>query len=91
MDLIAEFKSEMKKHFDMSDIGLLSYFLGMEVMQDEHGIFVTSNKYTQDLLKRFNMHNYCKAALTPMCVNDKFQVDDNSGHGVYYRGTVKVH
>lgn len=88
MDLIAEFKSEMKKHFDMSDIGLLSYFLGMEVMQDEHGIFVTSNKYTQDLLKRFNMHNYCKAALTPMCVNDKFQAADSSGDTKIYRSLV---
>lgn len=79
----------MKKHFDMSDLGLLSYYLGMKVMQDEHGVFVTQKKiYIQDLLKKFNMHNYCKAALTPMCVNDKFQAADSSGDTKIYRSLV---
>lgn len=41
VDLINEFKSEMKKQFDMPDLGLLSYFLGIEVLYDEKGVFIT--------------------------------------------------
>lgn len=73
-DLITKFKFEMKE-FDMSDLGMLSYFLGIEVLQDEKGVFLTQRKYTLDLLRRFNMIN-CKASPTPMCINERFQCDD---------------
>lgn len=37
-DDIRHFKREMMKHFRMSDLGLLTYYLGMEVRQGGHGI-----------------------------------------------------
>lgn len=40
LDLIDTFKEDMKKEFDMSDLGLTSYFLGMEVHQSSSEIFV---------------------------------------------------
>lgn len=47
--MIEEFEQEMMKSFDMSDLGLMHYFLGMEVCQDD-GIFISQKKYAEDLL-----------------------------------------
>lgn len=49
----------MQRTFDMTDLGLLSHFLGLEVKQDELGIHVSQKKYIEDLLKSFNL-NQCK-------------------------------
>ncbi|PNX58513.1 putative copia-type protein, partial [Trifolium pratense] len=42
--LIDEFKSSMKKKFVMTDLGKMRFFLGVEVNQDSHGIFITQQK-----------------------------------------------
>ena len=52
-----EFKVAMMKELEMTDLGLMKYFLGIEVEQSEKGIFVFQNKYARDLLKRFRMDN----------------------------------
>ncbi|KAL3498624.1 hypothetical protein ACH5RR_041356 [Cinchona calisaya] len=74
---INEFKLCMKRKFEMSNLGLLHYFLGLEVKQVEDGIFGLQRKYATNLLKRFNMLN-CKFAATPMNLNEKLQVDDET-------------
>ena len=48
--LVEEFKSCMMGKFDMSDLGLLHYFLGLEVNQNKDGIFMSQKKYVADLL-----------------------------------------
>lgn len=53
--IVAEFKDCMMKNFEMSDLGLLHYFLGLEVKQGIDGIFLSQRKYAIDLLKRFNI------------------------------------
>ena len=70
--MVDDFKSKMKE-FEMTDLGLL----GLEMKQDNHGIFVTQRKYAEDPLGKFNMHN-CKVAPTPMNVCDKFQAENGS-------------
>lgn len=75
--LINEFKAEMMGTFDMSDLGLMSYFLGLEVHQTTEGIFVTQRKYVADLLNQLNM-GQCKHVETPMGVNEKFQIEDDA-------------
>ena len=47
----------------MSMIGELTFFLGFQVKQMKEGIFISQEKYTKDLLKRFNMHE-CKPIKT---------------------------
>jgi hypothetical protein len=47
------FKSTMKKEFEMTDLGLMNYFLGIEVTQNDKGIFICQSKYARDVLKRF--------------------------------------
>uniref|UniRef100_A0A3Q7I494 Reverse transcriptase Ty1/copia-type domain-containing protein n=1 Tax=Solanum lycopersicum TaxID=4081 RepID=A0A3Q7I494_SOLLC len=67
--LVAEFKSFMMKEFEMSDLGVLQYFLGLQKMV----YFVSQTKYAKNLLFKFGMHN-CKAAVTPMNAHEKFQL-----------------
>ena len=62
--LIERFKTVMKEEFEMTDMGLLRYFLGIEVEQDENGIFISQAKYVNEILERFNVQE-CKAAITP--------------------------
>ncbi|KAA3467260.1 Retrovirus-related Pol polyprotein from transposon TNT 1-94 [Gossypium australe] len=64
--LVNEFKSQMMNEFEMSDMGLLHYFLGLEVYQAEDA---------KDLLSKFGMLN-CKSATTPMNINGKLQQED---------------
>jgi hypothetical protein len=75
--MIQEFKDEMKKMFEMSDLGMMNDFLGMEVMQSSHGIFTCQKKYASDILKRFKMQD-CKLVGTPMTTSIKLSKDDES-------------
>ena len=45
--LIGEFKEAMKNEFEMTDLGLLKYFLGIEVKQMHDGIFISQEKYAR--------------------------------------------
>ena len=49
----------------MTDLGLMSYFLGLEVKQTDDGIFVSQQKYANDILKRLNMESL-KSIWTPI-------------------------
>lgn len=44
-ELLTEFKQSMKKEFDMTDLGRMRYFLGIEVVQRNDGIFICQRKY----------------------------------------------
>ena len=54
----------------MKDLGMMHYFLGMEVWQSSDGVFLGQGKYTVEILKRFGMMD-CKAMATPMESNLK--------------------
>ena len=63
-DEIASLKNAMNHAFSMTNLGLLSQFLGLEIAQTKHGIKVHHSKYDLDLLNKFNM-KYCKPIKTP--------------------------
>ncbi|KAL5730657.1 hypothetical protein ACHQM5_003455 [Ranunculus cassubicifolius] len=75
--MVEDLKKAMMKEFEMSDLSLMKYFLGIQVQQSKGKIIVFQEKYTTDLLKRFNMSN-CKPVATPLAVNEKLQLDDGS-------------
>jgi len=50
-----EFKAVMVKEFEMTDLHLMKYFLGIELDKFEKGIFICKNKYARALLKIFRM------------------------------------
>lgn len=87
--MIAEFKDSMMKSFEMTDLGLLHYFLGLEVYQSSGGIFISQRKFASDLLKKSGISE-CKVAPTPMNMNEKLQVEDGTGKedGSFYRSLV---
>jgi hypothetical protein len=62
---IDTFKSEMKKKFCMSDLGLLSYYLGIEVKQGTDGITLCQSSYAAKILDNAGMRN-CNKCETPM-------------------------
>jgi len=75
--LIMEFKVEMSRVFDMTDLGLMSFFLGMEVKQDYGGVFICQKKYAREILKKIRMED-CKSTATPMNQREKFNKDDGA-------------
>lgn len=68
--LIIRCKKELASKFEMKDLGLMHYFLGLEVWQRSNEIFLSQGKYTIDILKRFRMID-CRPMHTPMESNLK--------------------
>jgi len=66
----------MESEFEMIDLGLMKFFLGIEVQQYESGNFISQSKYASEVLKRFNISN-CKAAPTPVITSLKLSKDDD--------------
>ncbi|XP_066365624.1 uncharacterized mitochondrial protein AtMg00810-like [Miscanthus floridulus] len=62
---ISWFKQEMKKKFSMSDLGLLSYYLGIEVKQGEDWITLSQCAYANKILENAGMTN-CNSTATLM-------------------------
>ncbi|GJT41011.1 putative ribonuclease H-like domain-containing protein [Tanacetum coccineum] len=52
--LCVEFEQMMHKRFQMSSIGELTFFLGLQVKQKDDGIFISQDKYVADILKKFD-------------------------------------
>eukprot|EP00253_Pinus_taeda_P016269 PITA_16269 len=75
--LIKNFKSVMKDEFEMTDMGFLRYFLGIEVDQNENGIFISQARYVNEVLGRFIMQE-CKGAITPTVMGLKLSKEDSS-------------
>eukprot|EP00253_Pinus_taeda_P012398 PITA_12398 len=62
---IASIKKELGKSFEMTDLGYVHYYLGIEVTQHPKSIFLSQKKYIGDLLNRFGMTE-CNPLTTPM-------------------------
>eukprot|EP00253_Pinus_taeda_P004679 PITA_04679 len=56
--LILSCKEDLAREFEMKDLGLLHYFLGLEIWQRSDGLFVSQGKYAREILEKFNMHGY---------------------------------
>eukprot|EP00253_Pinus_taeda_P028193 PITA_28193 len=62
---IASIKKELRKGFEITDLGYVHYYLGIEVTQHPKSIFISQKKYIGDLLNRFGMAE-CNPLNTPM-------------------------
>ena len=76
-DEITSLKDAMNHAFSMTDLGLLSQFLGLEIDQTKYGIKVHQSKYALDFLNKFNMKD-CKASKTPFLSRVKLGEADSS-------------
>nr|GFD16874.1 retrovirus-related Pol polyprotein from transposon TNT 1-94 [Tanacetum cinerariifolium] len=63
-DWYEEFETMMQSDFEMSSMGPLTFFLGLQVDQRQNGIFIHQEKYVAEILKKFDLDN-SKFASTP--------------------------
>jgi hypothetical protein len=66
----------MEKEFQMSMMGELTFFLGIQVKRMKQDTFIHQAKYTKDLMKKFNMAEL-KPMSTPMSVTTSLDPDEN--------------
>ncbi|GJX68473.1 putative ribonuclease H-like domain-containing protein [Tanacetum coccineum] len=89
--LCTEFEKMMHKKFQMSFMGELTLFLGLQVKQKEDGIFISQDKYVTEILKKFSFTDV-KTASTPM-ETQKLLLKDEDGEeccGLYLKSQPKL-
>ena len=74
---VTERKKKLAGKFEMKYLGLMQFFLGLEVWQSPEEIFLNQGKYAIEILKRFDMLD-CKSMATPMETNMKLLSDETS-------------
>lgn len=86
---IQKMKQNLMQMFEMTDLGEMTFFLGMEVNQIPGKIFICQKKYVREILKRFRMEE-CKSVATPMAQKDKLSKRDSSApaDNAFYRSLV---
>ena len=65
----------MQREFEMSLMGKLSYFLGLQIKQMHDGIFICQAKYSKELIKKFGLEDW-KICNTPIAATTKLDKDD---------------
>ena len=73
--LCSRFAKLMQSRYEMSFLGELNYFLGLQVSQINDGIFICQSKYVRDLLKRYGLEN-ASTTKTLMTTATKLDQDD---------------
>ena len=73
-NLSKQFENLMKSKFEMSMMGELKFFLGLQVHQSPSGIFINQAKYTIEILKKHGMED-CDSVGTPMVTSPKIGAD----------------
>jgi hypothetical protein len=74
--LVSRFSDLMSRKFEMSKMGELNFFLGMQIKQTQDRTFVHQGKYTKDVLKKFDMGEG-KPLLTPMSTSMTLDTDED--------------
>ncbi|GJR23315.1 putative ribonuclease H-like domain-containing protein [Tanacetum coccineum] len=74
--LCDEFEQIMHNRFQMSSMGELTFFLGLQVKQKEDGIFISQDKYVGEILKKFGFSSI-RTASTPMETNKALTKDED--------------
>ncbi|GKF46879.1 putative ribonuclease H-like domain-containing protein, partial [Tanacetum coccineum] len=75
--LCVEFEQMMHKRFQMSSMGELTFFLGLQVKQKDDGIFISQDKYVADILKKFDFV-IIKTTSTPIKTNKALLKDEEA-------------
>jgi hypothetical protein len=77
--LVARFAEDMSREFEMSMMGELQFFLGLQIKQSKEGTFVHQAKYTKDIVRKFKMED-SKAMTTPMSTTTALDADEEGEH-----------
>ncbi|KAL5820074.1 hypothetical protein ACOSQ4_023916 [Xanthoceras sorbifolium] len=74
---VRNFITTLAHRFSLKDLGLLSFFLGVEAHHSPRGLFLSQQKYIRDLLAKTNMSD-AKPVSTPLSLTDPLKLDDGS-------------
>ncbi|GJZ23816.1 retrovirus-related pol polyprotein from transposon TNT 1-94 [Tanacetum coccineum] len=90
-DMCDEFAKIMHDEFEMSMMGELNFFLGLQIKQMEDGIFFNQYKYIKEMLKKFSLED-SKPMKTPMSSDTKLTKDEEceSVDSTKYRGMIEA-
>ncbi|GJT91210.1 retrovirus-related pol polyprotein from transposon TNT 1-94 [Tanacetum coccineum] len=88
-DMCDEFAKIIHDEFEMSMMGELNFFLGLQIKQMEDGIFFNQSKYIKEMLKKFGLED-SKPMKTPMSFDTKLTKDEEceSVDSTKYRGMI---
>ncbi|GJW37179.1 retrovirus-related pol polyprotein from transposon TNT 1-94 [Tanacetum coccineum] len=88
-DMCDEFAKIMHDEFEMSMMGELNFFLGLQIKQMKDGIFFNQSKYIKEMLKKFGLEE-SKPMKTPMSSDTKLMKDEEceSVDSTKYRGMI---
>ena len=64
----------MQAEFEMTMIGELTHFLGLQIRQQDSGVFLSQSKYAKNLVKKFGL-KFASSVRTPMSPNVKLTID----------------
>ncbi|GJZ99640.1 putative ribonuclease H-like domain-containing protein [Tanacetum coccineum] len=90
--LCTEFEKMMHKKFQISSMGELTFFLGLQVKQKDDGIFISQDKYVTEILKKFGFSDV-KTANTPMETHKPLLKDadgEDVDEHIYLKGQPKL-
>jgi hypothetical protein len=74
--LVSRFLDLMSREFEMSMMGEMNFFLGLQIKQTQNDTFVHQDKYTKDVLKKFDMDEG-KPLSTPMSTSSTLDTDED--------------
>jgi hypothetical protein len=77
--LVARFAEDMSREFEMSMMGELKFFLGLQIKQSQEGIFMHQAKNTKDIVMKFKMED-SKAMATPMSMTTTLDAEEEGEH-----------
>jgi hypothetical protein len=74
--MFGDFKQVMIKEFEMTDIGLMSYYLWIEIKQGKDRIFMNQEKFVREILKKIKMEDCAKVNTRVECGVKKLKNDE---------------
>jgi hypothetical protein len=77
--LVAMSAEDMSREFEMSMLGELQFFLGLQIKQSKEGTFVHQAKYTKEFLRKIKTED-SNAMVTPMSTTTALDVDEEGEH-----------
>jgi hypothetical protein len=77
--IVQVYVDDMSRNFEMSMMGKLQFFLGLQIKQSKEGTFVHQAKYTKDIVRKFKMED-SKAMVTPMSTTTALDAEEEGEH-----------
>ncbi|KAE8664975.1 Detected protein of unknown function [Hibiscus syriacus] len=86
-----EFKDVMMKEFEMTDMRLMAYYLGIEFKQQKDEIFISQESYAKKILKKFKMENYKPiSTLTEYRIKMSKHEEGESVDPIFFKSLVEI-